>query len=106
MDENGAIHPKLAQTLREMPLSVQERLADALPGLLALAEALTPAAVDRHSGELPLLEGMAEDGLLHPDAPHLGTPSAATRPPLSAQVQDRTNTQGRDLPGYHSRKQR
>ena len=106
MDDTKAIHPKLERALKKMPLPVQERLAEALPGLLALAEALTPAALGTRAGELPLLEGMAEDGLLQPEAPGIATPAAKVGSPLSDQVQDRSNPQGRDLPGYHRRKQR
>ena len=106
MSDSETIHPKLEHTLRNIPHSIQERLADALPGLLALAEALTPAAVEKEAGELPLLEGMAQDGLIHPDATRLEPPEAGNTPPLKDQVLDRASTQGRDLPGYQRRKPR
>jgi hypothetical protein len=104
MAEKHLIHPKLASAVAEVPPALQERLAEAMPQLMALLEALSPSAMGDAAAAVTLLEGLEESGRLKPRTTslkrrRLPPPEAQ---PMHDQVQDRGKPESDHPPGYRS----
>ena len=104
MAEKQLIHPRLLRAVEEVPPPLQERLAEAMPHILALLEAMSPAGVGDIAVPGILLEKLEGGGERKPPTAslkrrRLPPPDAQ---PVHDQVQDRGKPESDHPPGYRS----